>query len=257
MPLPWMSRTTNEQALEECTALLSDAGTPGLRGRLIFVMGAPRAGASALAQQLYRVARRRRVETLMLGEAPPGGRPYIRTHILRSLQLPLVVSEFQVKDLISRPYEAVFTMRGFHAIIIDDGHDYFTGQSYVVARNMETLVELTLPPANRQVFVFGYRSVLACRAVALAKREMEVIRINLGNMENGDDYRQLVDTTLNAYATRFSREPTAIDAQALYRATNGSVGLTIDLVRNIVRYPPVADMLSILVRNPSVLSETH
>lgn len=191
----------------------------------------------------------------MQGETPSAGNTYIRNHILRSLQLPLVVSEFKLNDLVSRPYEAIFAMKEFKVIIIDDGHDYFTGQSYVAARNVDTLIELASALASRLVFIFGHKAILARRALLLEKLGIEIIQVNLGNMTNDDEYCQLVDATRHAFSKRLRRDPPAINAQALYGATNGSVGLTIDLVRNIVRYPPIADMLSILIQH-SVLLES-
>lgn len=109
----WLDCSGNQSVLQECEALLKDSTEVSEpQGRLIFVMGAPRAGASALAHRLHHYAKRQGIRCLALPGTPWGSNSNLRNHFLQTLEVPLVTDEFWSNELASRPYDAIVALRG-------------------------------------------------------------------------------------------------------------------------------------------------
>ena len=230
----WLDCSGNQSVLKECEALLDgDKANYGAQKRLIFVMGAPRAGASAIAKELYAVAVRRGVRCLALGEAPWGTNVNLRNHYLRSLEVPLLPDEFWSNELSSRPYEAVVALRAYQAVLIDDGHDYFRCNKSVVRRNFDRVLQLTEVGAMRQVFVFGLHDILEPVAIKAANAGIEIIRLSLSSMPNDERYHNFVNRLISRYPIRSDRDRPFVDIGSVHRFSNGRVGLTADVVRDI------------------------
>lgn len=214
------------------------------KGRLVFILGAPRAGASAVAKELARVAKRKGVNCLAVGEAPWGGNVYLRTHILRSLEVPLLHGKFQNGDLASKPYEALLAQRSYQAVIVDDGHDYFMSQYHTRMSNLSTFIQLTESPGRRTVFVFGISNILAPIALAAEERGAQTVQLYLPAMANDERYQQFVQRVLASQLQRCvsdwsrSAELPAIDVDAVHTVTKGSVGRTVDVISDIAYGSP-------------------
>lgn len=230
----WLDCSGNQSVLKECEALLDgDKANYGAQKRLIFVMGAPRAGASAIAKELYAVAVRRGVRCLALGEAPWGTNVNLRNHYLRSLEVPLLPDDFWSNELSSRPYEAVVALRAYQAVLIDDGHDYFRCNKSVVRRNFDRVLQLTEVGAKRQVFVFGLHDILEPVAIKAANAGIEIIRLSLSSMPNDERYHNFVNRLISRYPIRNDMDRPFVDIGSVHRFSNGRVGLTADVVRDI------------------------
>lgn len=218
-------------------------------GRLVFILGPPRAGASAVAKELARVAKRKGVNCLALGEAPWGGNVYLRTHILRSLEVPLLYWEFQHGDLASKPYEALLAQRSYQAVIVDDGHDYVVSQYHTRMGNLSTFIQLTESPSCRTVFVFGISNILAPIALEAEERGAQTVQLYLPAMVNDERYQQFVQRVLASELQRCvsdwsrSAELPAIDVDAVHTVTKGSVGRTVDVISDIAHGSPWVETL--------------
>ncbi|MCK9712325.1 TniQ family protein [Pseudomonas syringae pv. syringae] len=214
------------------------------KGLLVFILGPPRAGASAVAKELARVAKSKGVNCLAVGEAPWGGNVYLRTHILRSLEVPLLHGEFQNGDLVSKPYEALLALRSYPAIIIDDGHDYFVNHPHTSMSNLSTFLQLTEPPIPRTVFVFGISNVLAPIALAAEERGAQIVQLYLPAMAYDERYQQFVQRVLARQIQRHASECSsnavlpAIVLHAVHTLTKGSVGRTVDVISDIAYGSP-------------------
>ncbi|NAT63358.1 hypothetical protein CU664_08675 [Pseudomonas syringae pv. actinidifoliorum] len=218
------------------------------KGLLVFILGPPRAGASAVAKELARVAKRKGVNCLAVGEAPWGGNVYLRTHILRSLEVPLLHGEFQNGDLVSKPYEALLAQRSYPAIIVDDGHDYFVNHPHTSMSNLSTFIQLTEAPIPRTVFIFGISNFLAPIALAAEERGAQIVQLYLPAMAYDDRYQQFVQALLahklqsdpTSSRSSHSRKATlpAIDLHAVHTLTEGSVGRTVDVISDIAYGSP-------------------
>jgi hypothetical protein len=202
------------------------------KGRLIFVMGSPRAGVSALAKKLQQSAKKRGIRSLDLGEAPWGSAVNIRNRYFRSLNLPLIVDEFWSNELASRPYEAVHALRAYQAIFVDDGHDYFLCNKSVRKRNFERLIQLAEGPAKPQVFIFGLSEVLVPIAIKFTNAGYDVIQYFLRPMPEDSRYHQFVGELMRHNRFDGGQERATIDISTLHRLSNGSVGVTADFLRD-------------------------
>lgn len=246
----WLSSAGTQEVLDECGRILAAHAVPcdpqslqgnrasqGDEGRLVFVMGDPRSGASAVAKQLAQLARRKGVTCLAVGEAPWGGNMYLRTHVLRSLEVPLLCGEFQTGDLASKPYAALLAHRPYQAIIVDDGHDYFVRTRYVSMSNLDALIQLAGAQVPRQVFVFGISNILAPVALAAEERGVEVVQISLPTMANNQRYRQFVEDVLSNHRPGGVGLP-ELDIDAVHSFTKGSVARTVDVISDIAYGSP-------------------
>jgi hypothetical protein len=214
----WLDCSGNQSVLRECQALLDgDTANYGAQGRLIFVMGAPRAGASAIAKALNAVAVRQDVRSLALGEAPWGTNVNLRNHHLRSLQVPLLPDEFWSNELSSRPYEAVVALRGYQAVLIDDGHDYFRCNKSVARRNFDRILQLTEFGAKRQVFMFGLHDILEPVAIKAANAGIEVVRLALSPMPNDEQYYNFVNRLISRYPFSSDMDRPFVDIGLVHR----------------------------------------
>jgi len=230
----WLDCSGNQSVLKQCEALLDgDRANYGAQGRLIFVMGAPRAGASAIAKALYAVAVRRGVRSLGLGEAPWGTNVNLRNHFLRSLEVPLLPDDFWSNELSSRPYEAVVALRAYQAVLIDDGHDYFRCNKSVVRRNFDRILQLTEVRAKLQVFIFGLHDILEPVAIKAANAGIEVIRLSLSAMPYDEQYHKFVNGLMSRYPFSSEMDRPFVDIGSVHRFSKGRVGLTADVVRDI------------------------
>lgn len=230
----WLNCSGSQSVLMACEALFEvDKVGHGGKGRLIFVMGPPRAGVSALAKKLQQSAKKGGIRSLDLGEAPWGSAVNLRNRYFRSLNLPLIVDEFWSNELASRPYEAVHALRAYQAIFVDDGHDYFRCNKSVRKRNFERLIQLAEGPAKPQVFIFGLSEVLVPIAIKAANAGYEVTQCFLRPMSEDSCYHQFVGELMRHYRFDGGRERPIIDITTLHRLSKGSVGVTADLVRDL------------------------
>lgn len=233
MKVRWLDSAGTYAVLAECEQILDGYALPGAgerKGHLVFVTGAPRAGASSVARQLAKSARWKGVHCLAVSEAPWGGNIYLRTHILHSLEVPMLDREFQSGDLASKPFETLLALRSYPAILIDNGHDYFIRHRYTAQQNLEKLIQLTADP--RVVFVFGVSDILAPVAIAAQEKGAQVSQIYLPAMGHDQGYLNFVTEAFNCHHWGKAHLPT-IDVGALHRLTKGSVGRTMDALLDI------------------------
>lgn len=230
----WLDCSGNQPVLHECEALLrsSKVASSG-QARLVFVMGAPRAGASALANRLQQYAKRQRINFLTLPGAPWGGNVNLRNHFLQTLEVPLVTDEFWSNELVSRPYDAVVALRAYQAIFIDDGPDYFTCGKSVKRQNLERLFQLTEFPVKCQVFVFGVSSILEPIAFLAERAGFDVLRHHLLPMPNDDIYREFIERLVARHRQYGRVSDFSLEIEALHRFSKGSVGVSADIVRDL------------------------
>ncbi|XBV16638.1 ATP-binding protein [Pseudomonas putida] len=230
----WLDCSGNQSVLQECEALLKDSTEVSEpQGRLIFVMGAPRAGASALAHRLHHYAKRQGIRCLALPGTPWGSNSNLRNHFLQTLEVPLVTDEFWSNELASRPYDAVVALRGYQAVFVDDGHDYFTCAKTVKKRNFERLFQLTEFPNKRHVFVFGIANTLESVAQMAEKTGVTAIRHHLKPMPNDDHYHAFVGGLIAHYRRGQGMTDPMVDITAIHRFSKGSIGVTADVVRDL------------------------
>lgn len=230
----WLDCSGNQPVLHECEALLRSGKVAGRgQARLIFVMGAPRAGASALANRLQQYAKRQGINFLALPGAPWAGNVNLRNHFLQTLEVPLVTDEFWSNELVSRPYDAVVALRAYQAIFIDDGSDYFTCGKSVKRRNFERLFQLTEFPVKCQVFVFGASSVLEPIAFLAERAGLDVLRHYLLSMPNDDIYREFIERLIARHRQYRRVLDISVEIEAVHRFSKGSVGVSADVVRDL------------------------
>lgn len=227
----WLDCSGNQPVLNECATVLNGVEINGADGRLIFVMGGPRAGATAIAKRLYEVCVRRGVRCLALGEAPWGTNINLRNHYLRSLEVPMIPDDFWSNELSSRPYEAVAALRAYQAVFIDDGHDYFRCNKSVVRRNFDRILQLA--EGGRKVYVFGLYDILEPVAIKAANAGIGIVRHSLLAMPNDEHYHKFVDELINRHPLSGNMNRPFVDIGSVHRFSGGRVGLTADVVGDI------------------------
>lgn len=230
----WIECSGNQPVLGECEALLRSGMVESMpKGRLIFVMGAPRAGASALANRLRQFAKRQAINYLALPGAPWGGNVNLRNHFLQTLEVPLVTDEFWSNELVSRPYDAVVSLRAYEAVFIDDGQDYFTCGKSIKRRNVERLFLMTEFPVKCQVFVFGFSSILEPIAFSAESVGVDVLRYYLLPMPNDDSYHEFIEKLVARHRKYKSVLDVGVEIDVVHRFSKGSVGVSADVVRDL------------------------
>ncbi|KAA0987317.1 ATP-binding protein [Pseudomonas sp. ANT_J12] len=221
----WNRFSGNELALKYCLGALGDYD--GAVAKAICLNAPTGSGGSALLSQIASRAVKRGRRVLYLDDGLYLGNRYLASKIMRSMGIGIV--NVEGSDGLTMLCAETMRLRRYDAVIIDDVQKYTQAAKRVAQSNSQAILQMTCLPKPPFVIMSGsadaietYHANFICAGISAEVKF-------LAPMKFDESYIQFVEAFFEANPN-MRIEFKSLDLDALYRQSQGRVGLT---VRNL------------------------